>query len=87
VDHKGKGEEKVEQKRKELIFIGGVELVDLDDYEVPDIRLHYDSNYTDDNDVLNPTGMDVGDNAALCSQIIDPNLGLATEPLPVVVAV
>jgi hypothetical protein len=39
-DHvKEKGKEKVEQKKKELVFIGGKELVDLDDYKVFNKRL------------------------------------------------
>jgi hypothetical protein len=34
-----KGKEKVEEEKKEPIFFKGVELVDLDDCDVPDIRV------------------------------------------------
>ena len=37
VDEKNK--EKVEEKKKEPVFFKGVEFVDLDDYNVPDMRL------------------------------------------------
>jgi hypothetical protein len=35
----GKGKEKVEEKKKEPVFFMGVELVNLDDYDVPDRKL------------------------------------------------
>jgi hypothetical protein len=35
----GKGKEKVEEKKKEPIFFMDVELVDLDDYNVPNKKL------------------------------------------------
>jgi hypothetical protein len=64
VDHvEGKREDKVEQ-----VFIGGVELVNLDDCDEPGLRLHYNSNGTDDNDIPNLEGVDVGDGPALCYQ-------------------
>jgi hypothetical protein len=60
VVHK-KGKEKVEEEKKEPVFFKGVELVDLDDYDIPDMRLQCDSNDTDDDDSPSPEGMDVGD--------------------------
>jgi hypothetical protein len=77
VDEKGK--EKVEEKKKEPVFFKGVELVDLDD--VPDIKLHCDSDDTDDDNSPNPEDMDVGDGGASSSQCLEPNLGPAPEPV------
>jgi hypothetical protein len=83
VDHvEGKGEEKVEYKNKELVFIGGMELVKLDDCKVPDMRLHYDSDDTDDNNAPNLEDVDVSSGAVLCLQTMDPNSGPTTEPMP-----
>jgi hypothetical protein len=77
VDEKGK--EKVEEKKKEAVFFKGVELVDMDDCDVPDLRLQCDSDDTDDDDSPNPEDMDVGDGGASSSQCLEPNLGLAPE--------
>ena len=63
-----KGKEKVEEKKKEPIFFKGVELVDLDDCDVLDIRLQCNSDDTDDNDAPNLEDMDVGDGSASNSQ-------------------
>ena len=62
----GKREDKVEQK-KEPVFIKGVELINLDDCDGPGMRLHCNSNGTDDNDIPNLEGVDVKDSIALCS--------------------
>jgi hypothetical protein len=83
----GKEKEKVEEKKKKPIFIRGVELVDLDDYNVLDMKLHCHSNDTDENDVLNPKGMNVGDGGDSSSQSLEPNLGPATEPVPSIVPI
>jgi hypothetical protein len=80
VVHK-KGKEKVEEEKKEPVFFKGVELVDLDDYDIPDMRLQCDSNDTDDDDSPSPEGMDVGDGGASSSQCLEPNLGPAPEPV------
>jgi hypothetical protein len=79
VDEKGK--EKVEEKKKEPVFFKGVELVDLDDCDVPDMKLHYDNDDTDDDDSPNPEDMDVGDGGASSSQCLEPNLGPIPEPV------
>jgi hypothetical protein len=69
VDHiEGKEEEKVEHKKKEPVFIKGVELIDLDDCEVLDMMLRCDNDHMDDDNVPNPRGVDVGDSATLCLQ-------------------
>jgi hypothetical protein len=79
VDKKGK--EKVEEKKKELVFFKGVEFVDLDDCDVPDMKLHCNSDDTDDDDSPNPEDMDVGDGGASSSQCLEPNLGPTPEPV------
>jgi hypothetical protein len=76
-----KGKEKVEEKKKEPVFFKDVELVDLDDYNVPDMKLLCDSDDTDDDDSPNPEDMDVGDSGASNSQCLEPNLGPAPEPV------
>ena len=48
-----KGKEKVEDKKKELVFFMGVPLIDLDDCDISDNRLHCDNNSSDDNDAIN----------------------------------
>jgi hypothetical protein len=78
---KEKGKEKVEEKKKEAVFFKGVELVDLDDCDVPDMKLQCDSDDTDDDDAPNPEDMDIGDGGASSSQHLEPNTGPTTEPL------
>jgi hypothetical protein len=77
VDEKGK--EKVEEKKKEPVFFKGVELVDLDDCDVRDLKLQCDSNDTTNDDSPNPEDMDVGDGGASSSQCLGPNLDPAPE--------
>jgi hypothetical protein len=60
----GKGKEKMEEKKKEPIFIKDVKLIDLDDCNIPDMKLHCDSDDTDDDNAPKPEGMDVGDGGA-----------------------
>jgi hypothetical protein len=45
------------------VFIHGVELVDLDDCDISDRRLQYDSKDTDNNEAPNREEMDVDDGA------------------------
>jgi hypothetical protein len=45
-----KEKEKMEEKKKELVFIGGVELIDLDDCNILDRKLQYDSTNSDDDE-------------------------------------
>jgi hypothetical protein len=73
------GKDKEEEKKKELVFFMGVELVDLDDCDVPDRKLQCDNDDTDDDDALKLEGMDVGDGSASSSQCLDPNLGPAAD--------
>jgi hypothetical protein len=65
----------------------GVELMDLSDYEVLNKKLHCNSDNTDDKEVPNPEGMDVGDGARSCLQILGLDLGRATKSVPTLVEV
>ena len=76
-----KDKEKVEEKEKEPVFYKGVPLVDLDDYNVSDNRLHCNRDDTDDNDAPKPEGMDVDNNGASSSQCLEPKTSPAAEPL------
>ena len=78
VDKKGK--EKVEWKKKEPVFFKGVELVDLDDCNVPDMRLQCDSEDTDDDDALNVEDIDIGNGSTSNSQCLEPNTSPTAEP-------
>ena len=71
----------MEKKKKEPIFFKDIELVDLDDCDVPDMRLQCDSNDTDDNNAPNQEDMDVGDIGVTNSQCLERNTGPATETL------
>jgi hypothetical protein len=71
----GMGKDKEVEKKKELVFFMDVELVDLDDCDVPDRKLQYDSNDMDDDDAPKPEGMDVGDGGVSSSQCLELNLG------------
>ena len=82
-----KGKEKVEEKRKELVFFKGVLLVDLDDYDVSNNRLHCDSDDLDDDDIPKLEGMDISDGNASSLQCLEPNTGLIVEPLQSLVRV
>jgi hypothetical protein len=83
----GKGKEKVEEKKKEPVFFMGVELVDLDDCDVPDRKLQCNSDDMDDDDAPKPEGMDVSDDGASSSQCLEPNFGPVAEPVPTAVPV
>jgi hypothetical protein len=78
----GKDKEKVEEKKKEPVFFMDLELVDLDDCDVPDMKLHCDSNDMDDDDAPKPEGMDVGNGGVLSSHCLEPNFGPAAELVP-----
>jgi hypothetical protein len=62
-----------------------VELVDLDDCDVPDRKLQCDSDDTNDDGAPKPEGMDVDNGGASSSQCLDPNLGPAADPMQCVV--
>jgi hypothetical protein len=70
-----KGKEKVGEKKKEPIFIGGVELVDIDDCKVPDKRLECDNDDMDDNGFSNAKGMDVGERYCIVFAICGAQFG------------
>ena len=63
----------MEEKKKEPVFIGSVELVDLDDCDVLDRKLQCDN--IDSDDVKDPNADDIGvrDGPRLCSQTMDAN--------------
>jgi hypothetical protein len=63
VEKQGDDTSEESKKKKELVFIHGVELVDLDDCDVPDTRLQSDSENTDDKEAPNREEMDVDDGA------------------------
>ena len=64
-----------------------MELVDLDDCNVLDMKLYCNSDDTNENDILNPKGMNISDGGGLSSQSLEPNLGPTMEPVPSVVPV
>jgi hypothetical protein len=66
------------KKRKEPVFLGGVELVDLDDCDVPDRRLQCDSKDTNNEDVPNREGMDANVGAPSCRQTVGPSSSTAS---------
>jgi hypothetical protein len=68
-----KGKEKVDEKMKELVFIGGVELVDLDDCDVTERKVQCDSTNSDDDESPNADGVGVRDGLGSCSQTMDSN--------------
>ena len=76
-----KGKENVEENKKEPVFFKGVELVDLDDYDVLGMRLQCNSDDMDDNNTPYPEDMDIGNGGASSSQCLEPNAGPAAEPL------
>jgi hypothetical protein len=83
VDHKNdKGKEKMEEKKKEQVRIGNVEFVDLNNCEVPNKKLQYNNNDTDDEEVPYSEGMEIGIGTGRCSQYVEPNLGRAMELIP-----
>jgi hypothetical protein len=61
------------KKKKELVFLGGVELVDLDDCDILDRRLQCDSKDTDDEEASNREEMDVDVGAPSCMQTVGPS--------------
>ena len=71
----------MEEKKKELVCIGGVEFVNLSDCKVHKWNLQCDSNDTYEKEVPSSEGMDVVNGAGMCSQIVGPDLERATEPV------
>jgi hypothetical protein len=56
---------------KEPVFIGGVELVDLDDCDVTNRKLQCDSTNSDDDESPNAVGVGVRDGPGSCSKTMD----------------
>ena len=76
-----KGKEKVEEKKKELVFFKDVPLVDLDDCNASNNRLHCNGDDSNDNNASNPEYMDVSDGGASNSQCLELNTSPAVELL------
>jgi hypothetical protein len=74
-----KGKEKVNEKMKELVFIGGVELVDLDDCDVTVKKLQCDSIDSDDDKSPNADGVGISDGLGSCSKTMDSSDELAAR--------
>jgi hypothetical protein len=74
-----KGKEKVDEKMKEPVFIGGIELVDLDDCDVIDRRLQCDSTDLDDDESPNAESVGVRDGPGSCLQTMDSNDEFASK--------
>jgi hypothetical protein len=70
VEEKGDDTSEGSKKKKEPVFLGGVELVDLDDCDVPDRRLQCDIEDSDDEDVPNREEMDADVRAPSCGQTV-----------------
>ena len=51
------------------------------------MKLHYNSNDTDDNNVSNPKDMGIGDGSASSSQCLEPNLGPSADFVPSIVPI
>jgi major membrane immunogen (membrane-anchored lipoprotein) len=66
------------KKKKELVFLEGVKLVDLNDYDVPDKRLQCDSEDTDEEEAPNREEMDVDVGAPSCVQTVGPSSSIAS---------
>jgi hypothetical protein len=68
------------KKKKEPVFIHGVELVDLHDCDVPDKRLQCDNEDTDEEEALNLEEMDVDEGVLLGVQTDAPSSCIASAP-------
>ena len=71
----------MKEKKKELVFFKGVELVDLDDCNIPDMRLQCNNKDMDYDDAPNLEDMDVGNSSASSLQCLELNISPAVEPL------
>jgi hypothetical protein len=66
------------KKKKEPVFLGGAELVDLDDCNVPDRRLQCDNKDIDNEEAPNWEEMDVDVGAPSCVQTVRPSSSTAS---------
>ena len=69
-----KRKEKVNEKMKEPVFIGGIPLIDLDDCDVTNNELQCDSSDLDNNIRPNPDGIGICDGPRSCLQPMDSNV-------------
>ena len=69
-----KRKEKINEKMKELVFIGGVPLFDLDNYNVTDNKLLCNSCDSNGDISPNPDGVGVYDGLGSCLQTMDSNI-------------
>ena len=72
-ENEGDGTSEGSKKKKKLVFLGRVELVDLDNYHIPDKRLQCNSKYTDNEEAANREDMDIDIGAPSCVQIVQPS--------------
>jgi hypothetical protein len=75
------------KKKKEPVFIHGVELVDLDECNVPDRRMQCDNKDTNNKKAPNREEMDVDDGAPLSMQTLGPSSSIASALVSAVVLV
>ena len=71
---KDKEKEKIDERMKEPVYIGGVPLVNLDDIEVSDKDLMIDTYESNDNISPNPDEVGVCGGLGSCSQTMDSNV-------------
>jgi hypothetical protein len=81
VEKQGDDTSEGSKKKKEPVFIYRVELVDLDDCDVPDRRLQCDSEDTDEEEAPNWEEMDVDDGAPSSVQIVGPSSSTTSAPV------
>ena len=76
-----KSKAKMEEKKKEPVFFKGVPLIDQDDCDVFDKRLHCNNDDSNDDDTPKLEDMDIGDGGAFSLQCLEPKASPAAEPL------
>ena len=76
---KDKGKEKINERMKEPMYIGGVTLVNLDNIEVSDKVLMMDTSESDDDVSPNLDGVGVCDGPGSSSQAMDSNVESASR--------
>ena len=65
--NEGDGTSKNRKKKKELVFLGGVLLVNFDDRDIPNKRLLCNSKDIDEEEALNREDMDVDISTPSCA--------------------
>jgi hypothetical protein len=77
-ENEGDGTSEGSKKKKEPMFMGGVELVDLDDCDILDRRLQCDNEDTNDDEAPNREDMDVDVGAPSYVQTVRPSSSTAS---------